>query len=145
MLYIFLGMFCITDPAEPGCCSLINRQTTRKATKTFFSFQAFAFFPIFFEVVSAYGSVGLSHDYPTVSTSLCGQFTTFSKLVICAMMIPGGIAACRINWTGRLCFPHRLETLGRDEETLERSLYYPSLKRLKVTYGLKRFIDGRHR
>ncbi|GME61538.1 Potassium transporter [Neofusicoccum parvum] len=73
--YVFLGIFCITiaeadrimDQADP----------------------AFQVFPIFFEVVSAYGNVGLSLGYPTVLTSLSGQFTTFSKLVICAMMIRG--------------------------------------------------------
>ncbi|KAF5862207.1 hypothetical protein ETB97_011912 [Aspergillus alliaceus] len=73
--YIFLGIFCICvaesgrimDPDEP----------------------AFAVFPIFFEVVSAYANVGLSLGYPTVSTSLSGQFTVFSKLAICAMMIRG--------------------------------------------------------
>lgn len=53
------------------------------------SAQAFNVFAIFFEVVSAYGNVGLSLGYPTNSTSLCGHFTVFSKLVVCAMMIRG--------------------------------------------------------
>ena len=35
------------------------------------------------------GNVGLSLGHPAVITSLCGQFTPFSKLVICAMMIRG--------------------------------------------------------
>lgn len=35
------------------------------------------------------GNVGLSLGHPDVNTSLTGQFTTFSKLVICAMMIRG--------------------------------------------------------
>lgn len=35
------------------------------------------------------GNVGLSLGHPDVLTSLCGQFTTFGKLVICAMMIRG--------------------------------------------------------
>ncbi|KAL8399860.1 hypothetical protein RB594_000325 [Gaeumannomyces avenae] len=73
--YIFLGTFCICiaesarimDPNDP----------------------AFSVFPVFFEVVSAYGNVGLSLGHPTVNTSLCGQFTPFSKVVICAMMIRG--------------------------------------------------------
>ncbi|RMD42220.1 hypothetical protein DV735_g2867, partial [Chaetothyriales sp. CBS 134920] len=48
---------------------------------------AIAVFPIFFEVVSAYGNVGLSLGHPAVMTSLCGRFSAFSKLVLCAMMI----------------------------------------------------------
>ncbi|KAH7025539.1 putative cation transporter [Macrophomina phaseolina] len=39
----------------------------------------FQVFPVFFEVVSAYGNIGLSLGYRT--------FTTFSRLVICAIMI----------------------------------------------------------
>jgi hypothetical protein len=35
------------------------------------------------------GNVGLSLGHPSVMTSLCGQFSTFAKLVICAMMIRG--------------------------------------------------------
>ncbi|KAL4990566.1 cation transport protein-domain-containing protein [Aspergillus falconensis] len=73
--YIFLGIFCICvaeskrimNPAEP----------------------AFSVFAIFFETVSAYGNVGLSLGYPGVSTSFCAQFSTFSKLVVCALMIRG--------------------------------------------------------
>ena len=44
---------------------------------------------VFFEVVSAYGNVGLSLGHPTNLTSLCGHFNVFSKLIICAMMIRG--------------------------------------------------------
>ena len=35
------------------------------------------------------GNVGLSLGHPTVAISLCGKFTTFSKIVICIMMIRG--------------------------------------------------------
>ncbi|KAK2789776.1 hypothetical protein FQN52_005902 [Onygenales sp. PD_12] len=73
--YIFLGIFCvciseakkIMDPEEP----------------------AFSVFAIFFELTSAYGNVGLSLGHPAVMTSLSGQFTTFGKLVVCAVMIRG--------------------------------------------------------
>jgi Trk-type K+ transport system membrane component len=44
---------------------------------------------VFFEVVSAYGNVGLSLGHPMNLTSLCGHFNVFSKLIICAMMIRG--------------------------------------------------------
>ncbi|KAL2367932.1 hypothetical protein RJZ57_007702 [Blastomyces gilchristii] len=73
--YIFLGVFCICaseskkimDPNEP----------------------AFSVFAIFFEVTSGYGNVGLSLGHPSVNTSLSGQFSVFSKLVVCAMMLRG--------------------------------------------------------
>ncbi|KAJ5824274.1 Potassium transport protein high-affinity [Penicillium robsamsonii] len=73
--YIFLGCFCICI-AEAG-----------KIADT--SIPAFSVFSVLFEVVSAYGNVGLSLGYPTVSTSLCGEFTVLSKIVVCVMMIRG--------------------------------------------------------
>ncbi|KAL2811522.1 cation transport protein-domain-containing protein [Aspergillus granulosus] len=119
--YIFLGIFCICiaesdrimDPNEP----------------------AFAVFPIFFEVVSAYGNVGLSLGYPTVSTSLCGQFTTFSKLVICAMMIRGRHRGLPYQLDRAIVLPtDKSGTLSREEEMLEWSRSYPNLRKLKATY-----------
>ncbi|EWZ33200.1 hypothetical protein FOZG_12961 [Fusarium oxysporum Fo47] len=73
--YIFLGTFCI-------CIS----ESTRIADV---NEPAFSVFSVLFEVTSAYGNVGLSLGYPTVSTSLCGMFGTFGKAVICLMMIRG--------------------------------------------------------
>ncbi|KAI6465184.1 hypothetical protein MCOR17_005136 [Pyricularia oryzae] len=46
-------------------------------------------FAVLFEVVSAYGTVGLSLGYTNVNTSLVGQFSTVGKLVIVAMQIRG--------------------------------------------------------
>jgi potassium uptake Trk family protein len=73
--YIFLGTFCI-------CIAEATRIADVKDP-------AFTVFSILFEVTSAYGNVGLSLGYPTVSTSLCGKFGTFGKVVICLMMIRG--------------------------------------------------------
>ncbi|KEY71269.1 hypothetical protein S7711_02375 [Stachybotrys chartarum IBT 7711] len=73
--YIFLGTFCICIAESERIMDV--------------SEPAFSVFPIFFEVVSAYGNVGLSLGHPSVMTSLCGQFGVFGKLVICAMMIRG--------------------------------------------------------
>ncbi|KAK7973599.1 hypothetical protein PG989_015447 [Apiospora arundinis] len=73
--YIFLGTFCVCIAESARIVDLQE--------------PAFSVFSVFFEVVSAYGNVGLSLGHPTVNTSLSGQFTVFSKLVICAMMIRG--------------------------------------------------------
>jgi Trk-type K+ transport system membrane component len=51
--------------------------------------QAFTTFAILFEVVSAYGTVGLSLGYPGFNTAFTGQFSVVSKLVIVAMQIRG--------------------------------------------------------
>ncbi|KAH3675579.1 hypothetical protein WICMUC_002668 [Wickerhamomyces mucosus] len=49
----------------------------------------FNVFQILFEVVSAYGTVGMSLGYPNTFTSFSGQFNVISKLVIISMMIRG--------------------------------------------------------
>ncbi len=46
-------------------------------------------FSVLFEIVSAYGTVGMSLGYPSVNASLSSQFTIVGKLVIIAMMIRG--------------------------------------------------------
>lgn len=50
---------------------------------------AFTLFSVLFEIVSAYGTVGLSLGYPGVNTSFSGQLKTLSKLIIIAMQIRG--------------------------------------------------------
>ncbi|KAI9042116.1 potassium transporter [Aspergillus affinis] len=50
---------------------------------------AFSLFPILFEIVSAYGTVGLSLGYPGTQTSLCAEFNTVSKLIVIAMQVRG--------------------------------------------------------
>lgn len=49
----------------------------------------FDLFAILFEVISAYGTVGLSIGIPTVNASLSSQFTVVGKLIIVAMQIRG--------------------------------------------------------
>ncbi|RYP17043.1 hypothetical protein DL767_010091 [Monosporascus sp. MG133] len=73
--YVFLGTFCICVAEADKIMDLND--------------PAFSVFAIFFEVMSGYGNVGLSLGHPDVMTSLSGKFRTFSKVVICAMMIRG--------------------------------------------------------
>lgn len=49
----------------------------------------FSVFNIIFEVVSAYGTVGISVGVPTAAYSFCGAWHTASKLVLCLVMIRG--------------------------------------------------------
>ena len=49
----------------------------------------FSMFAVLFEIVSAYGTVGMSMGWSNGNESLCSQFTVVGKLVICAMMIRG--------------------------------------------------------
>jgi Trk-type K+ transport system membrane component len=50
---------------------------------------AFTLFAVLFEIVSAYGTVGLSLGYPTINASFSAEFKTLSKLVIIAMQVRG--------------------------------------------------------
>lgn len=73
--YIFLGLFIIAVAEGP------HIQNTND--------YAFTMYSCLFEIVSAYGTVGLSLGYPTANTSFSGQFSVISKLVIIAMQIRG--------------------------------------------------------
>lgn len=50
---------------------------------------AFSLFSVLFEIVSAYGTVGLSLGFPDTNASFSAQFRTLSKLIIIAMQIRG--------------------------------------------------------
>lgn len=49
----------------------------------------FGMFEVLFEIISAYGTVGLSLGAEGIDASLCSQFSTIGKLVIVAMEIRG--------------------------------------------------------
>ncbi|PKX98761.1 potassium transporter [Aspergillus novofumigatus IBT 16806] len=74
--YVMLGLFLVAI-AEGG--------RLQKAADD----PAFSLFSVLFEIVSAYGTVGLSLGYPETETSLCAQFNWVSKLVIVAMQLRG--------------------------------------------------------
>lgn len=72
--YVFLGLF------------IIAIVEGRRLESTNSSFSLFA---VLFEIVSAYGTVGLSLGYPGTNTSFSAQLRTISKLVIMAMEVRG--------------------------------------------------------
>ena len=49
----------------------------------------FSIFNVVFEVISAYGCVGISVGVPWNAYSFCGAWHTGSKLVLCAVMLRG--------------------------------------------------------
>ncbi|RFU33456.1 hypothetical protein B7463_g2852, partial [Scytalidium lignicola] len=72
--FIFLGFFVIT----------ISEGTRLQSGDP-----AFSMFAVLFEIVSAYGTVGLSLGYPTINASFSAEFGVIAKLVIIAMQIRG--------------------------------------------------------
>ncbi|KAF2871344.1 cation transport protein-domain-containing protein [Massariosphaeria phaeospora] len=73
--FVFLGFFLIA----------IVEGSRLENTNDF----AFTLFSVLFEIISAYGTVGLSLGYPGVNTSFSGQFKVISKLIMIAMQIRG--------------------------------------------------------
>ncbi|KAI1191121.1 cation transport protein-domain-containing protein [Nemania serpens] len=70
--YVFLGYFILAITEGPR---LVDGKISM--------------FAVLFELVSAYGTVGLSLGYPNTNASLVAQFSVLGKLVIIAMMIRG--------------------------------------------------------
>ncbi|KAI9887001.1 MAG: low affinity potassium transporter [Watsoniomyces obsoletus] len=73
--YVVLGLFIIT----------IVEGSRIENTNDY----AFTIFSVLFEIVSAYGNIGLSLGYPNLNSSFSAEFKTLSKLVIIAMQIRG--------------------------------------------------------
>ncbi|KAJ5746466.1 hypothetical protein N7520_011648 [Penicillium odoratum] len=56
----------------------------------------FSTFNVIFEVISAYSSVGASIGYPGSNFAFCGQWTTFSKLLLVAVSLKGRLRGVSI-------------------------------------------------
>lgn len=65
-------------------CIIQRPELDDAATMSYFNI-----FTIVFELVSAYGTVGLSLGLPYANYSLSGAFRTLSKLIVCFVMIRG--------------------------------------------------------
>jgi hypothetical protein len=75
--YIFLGLFIISISEGKRLASNAPPDI------------AFTMFSVLFEIVSAYGTVGLSLGYTGIDASFSAEFGTVAKLVIIAMQIRG--------------------------------------------------------
>ena len=75
--YVFLGLFFICIIEGNRIQNLLGDDTS------------FTQFSVLFEIISAYGTVGLSLGFPNTNASFSAQFHTLSKLIIIAMMLRG--------------------------------------------------------
>ncbi|KAI0145711.1 potassium transport protein TRK1/TRK2 [Hypoxylon sp. NC0597] len=112
----------------------------------------FSMFAVLFEVVSAYGTVGLSLGYTGVNASLCSQFSVLGKLVIIAMQIRGRHRGLPYGLDRAVLLPS--EHLNRKEaeeaeQRLQRrnsaiSIGQNSHRPSSVPRGRSRSVDRRH-
>ena len=124
--YIFLGMFIIAivegtrlaDPNEP----------------------AFNLFSVLFEIVSAYGTVGLSLGYPTINASFSAEFHVLSKLVIIAMQIRGRHRGLPYELDRAILLPS--ESLQEKEMKEEQRIL--ARRRSSVTMSDASAVQGTH-
>ena len=78
-------------------------------------------FGIFFEIVSAYGTVGLTMGNPNVTTCLSADFCVISKLVMCAVLIRGRCRGLPYALDRAIMLPSRkVQQLDKVEDLKER-------------------------
>ncbi|KAI1082279.1 potassium transport protein TRK1/TRK2 [Whalleya microplaca] len=133
--YIFIGYFIITITEGERLMS-----------------GDFSMFAVLFEVVSAYGTVGLSLGYPNVNASLSSQFSVVGKLVIIAMQIRGRHRGLPYGLDRAVLLPS--EHLNRKEAedaevSLQRrqsamSVRDQSIRHSSQARGRSRSVDKRH-
>ncbi|KOG98486.1 Trk1p [Saccharomyces eubayanus] len=106
----------------------------------------FNVFTILFEIVSAYGTVGLSLGYPNTNQSFSRQLTTLSKLVIIAMLIRGKNRGLPYSLDRAIILPSdRLEHIDHIED-LKLKKQARTDTDDPMTEHLKRsFSDAKHR
>ena len=96
--FVFLGLFIIAiaeghrlqDPNDIGF-TMFGKLASfdNSILPSFNHYICLVFVAVLFEIVSAYGTVGLSLGYPNIDASFSAEFSVISKLVIVAMMIRG--------------------------------------------------------
>ena len=103
--FIFLGLFIIAI-AEGG--PLTNDP-------------GFSLFAVLFEIVSAYGTVGLSLGYPNINASLSAEFSVIAKLVIIAMMVRGRHRGLPYELDRAILLPSEVLHRREDEDASRRN------------------------
>lgn len=84
----------------------------------------FSVFNVIFEVVSAYGTVGISVGLPDQAYSFCGAWHTTSKLILCVVMLRGRHRGLPVAIDKAVTLPGQNAALAEEEDAvirLERS------------------------
>lgn len=76
----------------------------------------FSVFNFIFEIVSAYGCVGISVGVPWAAYSFCGSWHTLSKLILCAVMLRGRHRGLPVAIDKAVLLPGEGDGDGRAEE-----------------------------
>ncbi|TFK74624.1 TrkH-domain-containing protein [Pluteus cervinus] len=90
------------------------------------NFGWFNIFTILFELVSAYGTVGLSLGIPNQDYSLSGAFRPLSKLIVCIVMIRGRHRGLPVAIDRAVLLPHEYDDNFVVEDTDEPQSYRQS-------------------
>ncbi|EKM49791.1 uncharacterized protein PHACADRAFT_214314 [Phanerochaete carnosa HHB-10118-sp] len=85
----------------------------------------FNVFAILFEIVSGYGTVGLSLGIPTANYSLSGVFHILSKLIICAVMLRGRHRGLPVALDRAVMLPHEFKRRYEDSEAAQAQAASP--------------------
>ncbi|KAL0950517.1 hypothetical protein HGRIS_007326 [Hohenbuehelia grisea] len=91
-------------------CVIERRNLTEEANATWFNI-----FSITFDLVSAYGSVGLSLGLPTQNYSFSGALKPASKLIICLVMLRGRHRGLPVAIDRAIMLPAEFEKHHSDE------------------------------
>ena len=82
----------------------------------------FSLFPCLFEIVSAYGTVGLSLGYTDINASFSAELGVVSKLVITAMMLRGRHRGLPYQLDRAILLPNENKQRREDEDAARRTL-----------------------
>merc|ERR1711939_505152 len=132
--YIFLGLFII---------AIVEGRNLENTNE-----YAFTMFSVLFEIVSAYGTVGLSLGYPTINASFSAKFHTISKLVIIAMMIRGRHRGLPYELDRAVLLPsEKLEAKEQKEgkRLMQRRMSFSSMSNIPSHSAVEGELQGRFR
>ncbi|EMD67346.1 hypothetical protein GGP41_007253 [Bipolaris sorokiniana] len=99
---------------------------------------AFSLFSVLFEIVSAYGTVGLSQGYPGTNASFSAQFKPLSKLIIIAMQIRGRHRGLPYALDRAILLPSETRYQKENEEATRRARRGSNAMDMGLSYSTDR-------